>query len=288
MNLADLIMLAVRVSIVLTVFGFALKASPQDAIYLFRRPGQLARSLLSMNVVMPLFAAVLIAAFDLHPAVKVAIGALSVSPIPPVLTKKKLKAGGKRSYTIGLLAAAALLSIVFVPLALVALGRIFSIPLALSPGAIAMIVLMTVLAPLAAGIAVHSVAPAFADRIAAPVSLVATIMLAAAIVPVLFTQFPAIWSLIGNGTIAGLAGFVVVGLAVGHVLGGPDLQDRTVLALSTASRHPGVAAGIAQAIFPEQKLAIAALLLYVLVGGVVSVPYMIWIRRRRAAAPRAV
>jgi bile acid:Na+ symporter, BASS family len=118
MNLADLIMLAVRVSIVLTVFAFALKASPRDAVYLFRKPGQLARSLLSMNVVMPVFAAVLIAAFDLHPAVKIAMGALSVSPLPPVLPKKGLRSGGKESYTIGLLAAAALLAIVFVPLAL--------------------------------------------------------------------------------------------------------------------------------------------------------------------------
>src|SRR4029434_11204356 len=98
MNLADLTMLAVRVSIVLTVFAFALKASPQDAIYLFRRPRQLARSLLSMIVVMPVFAAVLIAAFDLHPAVKVAIGALSVSPLPPVLPKTELMAGGQEAH----------------------------------------------------------------------------------------------------------------------------------------------------------------------------------------------
>jgi bile acid:Na+ symporter, BASS family len=147
---------------------------------------------------------------------------------------------------------------------------------------------VTVLAPLAAGIAVHSVAPAFADRIAGPVSLVATIMLVAAIVPVLFTQFPAIGSLIGNGTIVGLAVFVVGGLAVGHLLGGPDPEDRTVLALSTASRHPGVAVAIAQANFPEQKLALAAVLLYMLVSGVVLIPYMIWTRRRRAAAARAV
>jgi BASS family bile acid:Na+ symporter len=288
MNLAELIILAVRVSIFLTVCAFALKASPQDAVYLFRKPGQLARSLLSMNVVMPVFAAVLIAAFDLHPAVKIAMGALSVSPLPPVLPKKGLRSGGKESYTIGLLAAAALLAIVFVPLAVNLLGRIFSIPLALSPGAVARVVLVTVLAPLAAGIAVHSVAPAFADRIAGPVSLVATIMLVAAIVPVLFTQFPAIGSLIGNGTIVGLAVFVVGGLAVGHLLGGPDPEDRTVLALSTASRHPGVAVAIAQANFPEQKLALAAVLLYMLVSGVVLIPYMIWTRRRRAAAARAV
>src|SRR5215510_14521258 len=111
MNLADLILLTIKVSIVLTVFALALKATPQDALYLFRRPRQLMRSVLSMNVVMPVFAAVFIRAFDfLHPAVKIALVALSVSPVPPILPRKELKAGAKASYTIGLLVGAALLA----------------------------------------------------------------------------------------------------------------------------------------------------------------------------------
>jgi BASS family bile acid:Na+ symporter len=156
--LADLILLAIKVSIVLTVFALALKASPQDAVYLFLRPRQLLRSVVSMNIVMPVFAAVFIRVFDLHPAVKIALVALSVSPVPPILPRKELKAGGKASYTIGLLVGAALLAIVFVPLALEVLGRIFAIPLGMSPLRVALVVLMTVLAPLAGGIAVHSMA----------------------------------------------------------------------------------------------------------------------------------
>jgi BASS family bile acid:Na+ symporter len=288
MNLADLILLAIKVSIVLTVFALALKAGPQDAMYLFRRPRLLMRSALSMAIVMPMFAALFIRALDfLHPAVKIALVALSVSPVPPILPRKELKAGGKESYTIGLLVGAALVAIVFVPLALEVFERIFAIPLGLSPLRVALVVLMTVLAPLAAGIAVHSMAPAFADRMVRPVFLVATIMLVAAAVPVLFTESRAIGSLIGNGTVVALALFVVVGLASGHLLGGPDPEDRTVLALSTASRHPGMAIAIAHANFPGQKLALAAVLLYLLVSVVVSIPYITW-TKRRAAAVRAV
>src|SRR5688500_14428366 len=103
MELATLISIAIRASIGLIVFGLALNASPQDALYLFRRPGQLVRSLLAMNVMMPLFAAALAAAFDLNPAVKIALIALAVSPVPPVLPKKQLKAGGRASYAVGLL-----------------------------------------------------------------------------------------------------------------------------------------------------------------------------------------
>ena len=57
MNLAHLIPIAVKVSMWLIVFSVALHASLQDVGYLLRRPGLLVRSLLAMNVVMPLVAA---------------------------------------------------------------------------------------------------------------------------------------------------------------------------------------------------------------------------------------
>jgi BASS family bile acid:Na+ symporter len=95
-------------------------------------------------------------------------------------------------------------------------------------------------------------------------------------------------SLTGDGTIIALAAFVLVGLAVGHLLGGPDPEDRTVLALSTASRHPGVALAIAHATFPEQQLVLAAVLLYLLVSALVSMLYLAWRRRRHAGSAAAV
>jgi BASS family bile acid:Na+ symporter len=284
MSLTTLIPLVLKVSIALNVIGLGLNASPQDATYLFRRPHQLLRSLLAMNVVMLLCAAALAINFDLHRAVKIALVALAVSPIPPMLPKKTLKAGGEASYTIGLLVAAALLAIVFVPVAVELLGRAFGTPSHMSPGAVALLVLMTVLVPLVVGIAVQSLAATFAARIARPISLVATVLLIASAFPVLFTAWPTIVSLTGNGTILALAAFVVVGLAVGHLLGGPDPEDRTVLALATASRHPGVALAIAHANFPEQQLVLAAVLLYLLVSAIVSLPYLAW--RRRAGSAR--
>ena len=158
----------------------------------------------------------------------------------------------------------------------------------MSPGAIALLVLRTVLVPLAVGIAVRSLAASFAERIARPVSLMATVLLIASALPILFTAWPALVSLTGNGTIVALAGFVLVGLAVGHLLGGPDPEDRAVLALSTASRHPGVALAIAHASFPAQKLVLAAVLLYLLVSAIVSMPYLAWSRRRHAGSAGAV
>jgi len=69
---------------------------------------------------------------------------------------------------------------------------------------------------------------------------------------------------------------------VGHLLGGPEL-----LALATASRRPGVALLIAAENFPDQKPVAPALVLYVIVGAIASVPYTRWRRRSsRGRLPR--
>ena len=145
-----------------------------------------------------------------------------------------------------------------------------------------MLVLVTVLAPMGAGIAVRRIAPAFAGRNAGRVSLAATLLLVASALPIVVTAWPAIVSLIGNGTLVATAALFVAGLVSGHLLGGPDPEDRTILALSTASRHPGVAIAIAHATFPDQKLSTAAVVLYLLVGGIVGIPYVTWARRTNA------
>lgn len=284
MDLASLIPLVVNASIVLTVLALGLQVSTGDVLSIFRRPVHLLRSLLAMNVIMPVVAVALALAFDLHPAVKIALVALALSPVPPILPRKQLKAGGDSPYVFGLLVAAGLFAIVFVPLGLEVVGRVFAVPVHLSAKRVALIVVVSVLAPLAIGMLLRRAAPAFAERIARPLSIVATVLLIVAVVPILFTAWPAMVSLVGNGTLAAFAAFIVVGLAAGHLLGGPDSADRTVLAFSTATRHPGVALAIAGANFPEQKLVLPAVLLYLIVGAILSIPYSKWRRRETEAA----
>ena len=59
MDLKQLLVLALQVSVACTVFGFGLKMTVHDLLYLVRRPGLLARSLLAMFVVMPVVAVLL-------------------------------------------------------------------------------------------------------------------------------------------------------------------------------------------------------------------------------------
>lgn len=275
-----LVRLAIVLSIVLIVFGFALKSSVQDATFLFRNPSLLVRSLLAMNVLLPLFAATVARVFTLRPAIAIALVALAVSPVPPFLPVKQLKLGAHPAYVFGLLGASALLSIVLAPLTVALLGVLFSRQLGIEPFSIAKMVGLTVLVPFALGLIVRRQAPAFAERASSPAGKAGMLLLLVAAVPLVIKLGSAMISLIGDGTLAAFVAFTVTGLAVGHLLGGPDPNDRAVLALATATRHPGVALVIATQTFPDQKLVAPALILYLIVGTLVSAPYVQWRKRR--------
>ena len=280
MTLSNLIPIVLQASIFLLVLSIGLTATLQDAVTMFRNPGKLLRMVVAMDIVVPAFALAVVLAFDLRRPVEIALVAISISPVPPFLPIKVMKAGEQRSYTIGLLVAAAILAVPFIPLAMYLLDQLSPATLAMSPVTVAKQVSVSVLAPLALGIAVRHLATRVADRIARVVLLLAVVLLAAALLPVLIISLPAVASLVGNGTILAFAALVAVGLAAGHLLGGPRPEERNMLALASASRHPAVAVALALANFPDDKLVIPAVLLYLVVCAIATIPYVRWSRRR--------
>jgi len=280
MTVQQVVMLALQASVILIVFGFGLQTTLYDLQYLARRPGLLARSLLAMFVIMPVVALILVRAFELRPSFEIALVALAISPVPPLLPKKQDKAGGQSAYALGLMAVVSLLAIAVVPLSLWVLGHFSARPLQMPPAAIAKIVVMMTLLPLVTGVIVRTIAPAVAVRLEKPTKLIAMVLLGAGLGALLIAALPVIAGLIDFKTILTMAVFVGVGLAVGHVLGGPQAEESTVLALSTASRHPAIALAIAKVNFPNEPYLGATILLYILVLTAISVPYVLRWRQR--------
>jgi hypothetical protein len=81
-------------------------------------------------------------------------------------------------------------------------------------------------------------------------------------------------ALVGSGTLVALAAFSIAALGVGHWLGGPEPEHRTVLALATATRHPAIAIAIATANIAEPSPVMAAVLLYLVVSVLMAIPYI--------------
>jgi bile acid:Na+ symporter, BASS family len=245
MNPQMILGLALKASIILTLFGFGLRATREDLLYLRRRPRLLVRSFAAMFVVMPLFAIMMTRLVSLNRAVVIALIALSISPVPPILPNKVNKSGGLAPYGLGLMVTAATFSIGFVPLAVYLIGKYFNRPFAMGLGTVAELIVLSVLIPLSAGILFRKVASTAAERIAGPLARIAGVVLLIGVLCLFAFTLPKTWALMGNGTLIALIAFAVVGLAVGHLFGGPGLEERITLALSTASRHPALALAIA-------------------------------------------
>ena len=147
-----MVLTLLKLSIALSVFAIGLQATLSDATYLFRHPRELVRALVSMYVVMPVVAVALVMTFNLHPAVKIALVTLAVSPVPPIFPKKAVKAGGQDNYSVGLLVATGILAIADVPITIDIFQAIGGVPLQMSLGSIALLVFTSILVPLLAGI----------------------------------------------------------------------------------------------------------------------------------------
>lgn len=280
-----LIPIALKLSIATCVFSLGLRARLADLTLLLSHPGLFARSVVSMSLVMPAVALALISVFTLKPPVAIAIAALSLSPIPPLLPRKGLKAGAGASYVFSLLVTVAILAVAQMPLGVDLIGRVLGHTARVDPLDVALIISTVVLAPLLSGMIVHKLAPALADRLEKPLTTIGTAILAICMVPILVVEAPLAWSLIGDGTVLAFVLFIVAGLVSGHLLGGPLQGTRIVLALSTAARHPGVALAVAVEHAPDKKLVMAAIVLYLLLNAVLSSAYLAWARSRGTPEP---
>jgi len=285
MTAAQLIILVLQASVVGVVFSLGLGVAPGDLVSVFRRPGLLVRSLVSMFLVMLVAAVIAVRVADLRYSVEMVIVALALAPIPPLLPTRQTKAGGETSFIYGLIVAASLFAIVWIPLALGLLSRVAGRDLSAPVGGIVGIVGVMILAPLAAGALIGRYAPAFAARAHTPISRLAMLVLIAGLALILVKAWRAMLAEVGNGTLAALVGFVLVGLVSGHLLGGPRNDDRSVLAIATSSRHPGIAFAIASLNGPAKGPVLAVILLYLLVSAIVTLPYVAWRRRADAIAP---
>ena len=257
------------------VVGLGLRSVRGDAMHLLRRPGLLARSLLSTSVIRPLLVIALLSIFELRPPVRIALVALAVSPVPPFLPVKQLLIGAHRAYVYSLFVFSSILAVVLVPLTMACIGRTVGIA-HIGPGQVLSVVTLTTLLPLWLGMSTRNVLPATAARLAPVADRLGLALLMMVLLIILIREWPQMGALLGDATVLAIVLFTALGLLMGHMLGGPEPRQRSALALATASRHPAVALAVAAASFPNENLVPAAVLLALVVGFLTTAPYAAW------------
>ena len=274
---------AFGISLAVLVFGSGLGARFADVAALVRRPGLLLRSLGAVLIVAPVLAVGLVKFFDLRLQVAVALVALAISPLPPLLPNRTEKAGGRADYGLGLVFVLAVLAVPALVMAAPILGAVFGRDYAVTPWAIARLLTLSMLLPLLAGMATARISASTALRLATPIERAQRWILPTAMIALVISAAPDVWPLIGGHTLMAIGLFVVGGFAAGHLLGGRDRRHATVLAFATSCRHPATALALASVNFPNTDEH-AAIALYGLVTAVVGLIYTQWARRHGAMA----
>lgn len=282
MSLLMTLKLVIVLSVVLNALALAMRARAEDVLYLVRRPGLAVRSFVSMYVVVPLVALLAVVLIDPRPGVALALLVLSLSPVPPLLPKKQLKSGGEGAYILGLLVSAAVVSVLVMPAGLSLLGSLFGRDLHVATGTIAKTLAITVIGPMLLGLIAQKILGARAEPLSHVVGRIGMWMLVSGALGALIILAPALWRVVGEGTLLAMLVVIIAGLVAGYVLGGPSPSIRTALALASATRHPGVALGVIGASVPDAKLALVAVLVFVLLNVVVGIPFVMMARRRAA------
>lgn len=270
------------------VVGVGLNASRDDLLYVLRRRVLLTKAILAVNVIPVTVAIALTYFLPLEPVVKAGIILMAISPVPPLVPGQQLSVGARKNYAYGVYVAMALLTIVVVPISLWAAGQVMGHEATISFRTMAKTVTTGVLIPLTIGVVARWLAPAFAARAAPWLFRLSMLLVVLVFLPILVSIWPAVVQLVGKGALAVMAVVVAIALAGGHLLGGPDIEDRATLAIASSVRHPGIAMMLANANF-ENKGVTAAVLMFLLVGAVVGIPYKQWIKRQERApsAPKS-
>lgn len=283
--LKHLLPLLLTGSLALLVVAIGMASSRGDLVYVLRRPGLLARAVLAI-VVIPFIAAMIVISFvPISTPAKGGIFLMAISPVPPLMPGKALKFGGQTGYVYGLLAAAALIALVSVPLLGSLAASMYRVDVEFPVSVVAGNVFTGLIVPLAIGLLLGRwLFRDMSSNVPHIVSAFAMVLLAIAVVPVLIAVWPQIRVLIGDGTMMAMALVVLASLVGGHFLGGSRLSDRSTLAFAAAIRHPGIALALAGANHTDKSVS-AAVLLFLLVGLVVLLPYQILLRRAHRGTP---
>jgi BASS family bile acid:Na+ symporter len=117
--------------------------------------------------------------------------------------------------------------------------------------------LIAQLLPLFVGLGIRRWRPALADRLKKPANLLSLVLNLATFGVILGVQWEMLVGIPVRGYL-GMLALVLVGMAVGWLLGGPGSENRIAMTMATAVRNVGVSLVIATGSFPGTKAVTAA------------------------------
>jgi bile acid:Na+ symporter, BASS family len=256
--------IVIAIVLIALMFQAGLLTDSSRLLSVLRDYPRLIRAIVASMIVVPVVGVAIVHMLALSPEIATGVTLMALAPgVPFVVASGGKKHGGSQSLAVALAFIMQFLAIFFVPLAAKA-----TLPVqeagSFHPLRTIVTLLVLQLVPLVAGIAISNRAPALAERMSRPVSLIFVI----ALLVVLISELPEIARAFATtygsrGTIASVI-IVLLSLLTGWALGGPEIEYRRTTTIATALRNFGICLAIANASFPDTVVG-PAVIVYLIV-----------------------
>ncbi|MEA5532581.1 sodium dependent transporter [Crocosphaera sp. XPORK-15E] len=276
-----LLVIIVKVTIFSLMLAMGINLSLEKMLSLWRKPALLFRALLAVVVLVPLVVVALLKLFNLPLGVTIGLVLLAASPGAPLTTKRTQMAGARFRNSASLQLTLALLAVVITPLTLAIFAILFqSIPDKVTMLDVAKQVTIVQFLPVSLGLLLQKFGAKYAVVIAQPLTFIANSLFLVLIILACIVGVPLLSKLWGLPLVV-IAIMVIVSLGIGHALGGPDEDQRSILAISCIARNVGLALFIA-ILNGLEKQVMPTIVVYLMVGAVFGVLYSIYHKRKLA------
>ena len=270
------------VFLVATMLGIGLKVTVADLLATLRDRRWMAKSLLLNFLILPALGLLLTTVVPMSMDTKVGFLLLAIAPGGLNAIQFTSKTAEGLSYAATTLFILSFLSVLVSPLLAAAVIPL-DMSLALPYGKIAAWLLLGVVAPMLAGLAVHRFWGRIAHMLAKPVALLGTVSFVIVVV-LLWGVRKQAKAVMTTSELVAMLVFIVAAMVVGWILGGPDKETRRILATGSSMRNVALGVMIAVNSFPNSKVdetVIAFGALMIPLNMVFTVYGVIWDRRAR-------
>jgi len=243
---------AMLVFVVSSMLAVGLSLTVEQIVAPLRNARLVSLALLANFVLMPLGALAIARLLRLDQALGVGLLVLGAAAGAPFLPKLAGIAKANLAFAVGLMVLLMVLTVGYMPLVLPLLLEGVSVDAA----KIARSLVLLMLFPLGAGLAVKARYQAAAARVKPVLDRVSNLSLIVFIALIIVTNLDKVLDVFGTrGILAGIL-FIVLGVGIGHLLGGPGLDTRRVLALGTAQRNIAAALVVGGQNFSDPKVVV--------------------------------
>lgn len=280
----SIIQVGSMVSTFVFVYSRGLRTTAGNLEFLASRRGLLLRSLISVDLLVPLIALLVIVLVGPPKNMAVGLILLAASPASPTVLRNITQAYGSDEYAVSIHVALALLAIVTVPVSIDLLSYATGVQVNATLPAVAELVGINILLPIVAGMISGWLFPAMARRVSKPLEIFSVILIILLVILLLLPTYQVLLTMDIRSYVA-IALMTIGALAAGHLMARGQPEEQTTLALESATRNTGLTLLMASS-FTSLEKALPVLIPYVVLSWIICQTYVIFRRMAKNARDR--